>query len=190
MAGWICVWTCFPAMRLSDGASVALQALRVMDIPAAHPAKPSEQLPRSSSSGGYQRKRKRSDTGEAGRDTHTEPLPAGQSGRPAEAGAGGNGAAATSMASPDKATWDIEYPAGLKEVVRWCTEQQSWPLVQCELQASSYDLVRPPIPILYFPSHISHPLCMLGIGESACETDALDEFDHQPCAEIACCILL
>ncbi len=119
-----------------------------MDIPAAHPAKPSEQLPNSSSSGRHQRKRKRSDAEEGGQDTPSEPLPAGQSSRPAEAAAGGKGAAATSMAAPDKATWDVEYPAGLKEVVRWCTEQQSWPLVQCELQASS----KPPI--LNFPSSV------------------------------------
>ena len=123
-----------------------------MDIPVAHPAKPSEQLPNSSSSSGHQRKRKRSDAEEAGQDTHAEPLPAGQSSRPAEAAAGGNGVAATSMASPDKATWDIEHPAGLKEVVRWCTEKQSWPLVQCELQASPYALSKPPN--LNFPSSV------------------------------------
>ena len=126
-----------------------------MDIPAAHPAKPSEQLPNSSSGGGHQRKRKRSDAGEAGQDTHSEPLPAGQSSRPAEAAAGGNGAAATSMASPDKTTWDIEHPAGLKEVVRWCTEQQSWPLVQCELQASPYALSKPPILIIPSSRHVA-----------------------------------
>ena len=37
---------------------------------------------------------------------------------------------------PDKATWSIERPAGLQEVVRWCRAQQMWPLLQGQLQAS------------------------------------------------------
>ena len=37
---------------------------------------------------------------------------------------------------PDKATWSIEQPAGLQEVVRWCRAQQMWPLLQGQMQAS------------------------------------------------------
>lgn len=117
---------------------LALQALTIVSIPLAQPLNRSKQSDEDSCSA-PQRKRKRSV--ESNADASSEGLSAEDSSRPADAAAAENGRAAGSAcawadeAATDQATWNIERPAGLQEVVRWCTGQQTLPLLRCQLQA-------------------------------------------------------
>ena len=117
---------------------LALQALAIVSIPLAQPLNGSKQSAEDSSSA-PQRKRKRSAQSSA--DASSEGPSAEDLRRPADAAAAEDETAAGSAcawadeAAPDQATWNIERPAGLQEVVRWFTGQQALLLLRCQLQA-------------------------------------------------------
>ena len=103
----------------------AMQAVFVFDVPAAQPDQVSAQGPPETSSAARCKSSNDDDNGDASMKAPTAAESVGPTAR---------------QAHPDKATWSIERPAGLQEVVRWCKAQQMWPLLQGQLQASSLQL--------------------------------------------------
>ncbi len=118
---------------------VVLQALSVKEVPSAQPLKAAKLTMHSSSSmSASQRKRKRPDVAEGALNGDSASyLAATEISKPTDGAAAEDRSAAVSLdTEPDQVTWDIERPAGLQEVVRWSTDQQAWPLLQSQLQAS------------------------------------------------------
>ena len=99
----------------------AMQAVYALDVPAAQPHRPPAQEAPETSPGAHCKQSNNSDNGDASMKAPTAAESAGPM---------------AGQAHPDKATWSIERPAGLQEVVRWCRAQQMWPLLQGQLQAS------------------------------------------------------
>ena len=97
-----------------------MQAVFALDVPAAQPHQPSAQESHDTSSAAHCM-RPNGDDRAAGMEAPSTAASAGP---------------VAGQARPDKATWSIEQPAGLQEVVRWCRAQQMWPLLQGQMQAS------------------------------------------------------
>lgn len=142
-----CMWR---NSHRSERRSAIVQALSLRELDSAQLVNASQRALQSSdsSSMGLGRKRKRRDAEEGALNGDSGAHPAEQLGRPAAEPAVENGGAAVRKdAEPDWATWDIEQPAGLQEVMRWCGDSQAWPLLRCQLQASPSS------------SHITGPSC-------------------------------
>ena len=155
--------TCVP--KLVD---LGLQALSLMEVSSAQPLEVSELALHSSKNSGAapQRKRKRSDEEGGALNGNSGMHPARKmSSSAGEAAAEDVTEAASTdakpdQAPPDEATWDIEQPAGLQEVVRWCTDRQAFPLLQSQLQASPSSSCGSLLSM--YPSHTLHML-LLGL---------------------------
>ena len=100
----------------------AMQAVFVLDVPAAQPDQVSAQGTLETSSAAHCKPSNDDENEGASMKAPTAAESAGP---------------VAGQAHPDKATWSIERPAGLQEVVRWCGAQQMWPLLQGQLQAST-----------------------------------------------------
>ena len=99
----------------------AMQAVFALDVPAAQPHQVSAQGAPETSLAAHSKPSNNDENGDASMKAPTAAESAGPS---------------AGQAHPDKATWSIERPAGLQEVLRWCRAQQMRPLLQGQLQAS------------------------------------------------------
>ncbi len=160
------------------------QALSMKEVPSAQPLKASKTAFHSSSSSiaAPQRKRKRLDGEEGALNGDSGTCRATEMSSPTEGAAAGDETAAVSMdaesdqVAPDQVTWDIEQPAGLQEVVRWSTDQQAWPLLQSQLQAS--------------PSPLSLYACTFNFTVSNTTRPVLGLANRNICLRSLCVVLL